>query len=127
MVLVTQEMFTGNKVEPLLQENLRAYMAGPRTVSSQAQALENFKAGWAYVVEYCDTPVMGNPGQACVADRQRGGHVPGRFERQVPGHQVYHYVLGAVLDVRFAGGLSGIPAAAKISPHLRRESHGRRY
>lgn len=65
-----------NKVEPLLQENLRAYMAGPRTISSQAQALENFKAGWAYVVEYCDTPVMGNPGQACVQDRQRGGRWP---------------------------------------------------
>lgn len=65
-----------NKVEPLLQENLRGYMAGPRTVSSQAQALENFKAGWAYVVEYCDTPVMGAPGQACVQDRQRGGQWP---------------------------------------------------
>ena len=62
-----------NKVEPLLQENLAGYMAGPRTVSSQAQALENFKAGWAYVVEYCDTPAMGNPGQACVRDRQPGG------------------------------------------------------
>lgn len=62
-----------NKVEPLLQENLAGYMAGPRTVSSRAQALENFKAGWAYVVEYCDTPAMGAPGQACVQDRQPGG------------------------------------------------------
>lgn len=62
-----------NKIEPLLQENLAGYMAGPRTMSSQAQALENFKAGWAYVVEYCDTPAMGDPGQACVQDRQRGG------------------------------------------------------
>jgi hypothetical protein len=62
-----------NKVEPLLQENLAGYMAGPRTRSSQAQALENFKAGWQFVVDNCDVPVMGNPGQECVKDRQRGG------------------------------------------------------
>lgn len=62
-----------NKIEPLLQDNLAGYMSGPRTVSSQAQALENFKAGWAYVVEYCDTPAMGDPGQHCVSDRQPGG------------------------------------------------------
>jgi hypothetical protein len=62
-----------NKVEPELQKNLAGYMSGPRTRSSQAQALENFKAGWAYVVEYCDTPAMGNPGKACVNDRNRGG------------------------------------------------------
>lgn len=62
-----------NKVEPLLQQNLEGYMSGPRTKSSQAQAIENFKAGWQYVVDNCDVPVMGNPGQECVKDRQRGG------------------------------------------------------
>jgi hypothetical protein len=62
-----------NKVEPLLQENLAGYMAGPRNTVSQAQALENFKAGWQYVVDNCDVPVMGNPGKLCVSDRQRGG------------------------------------------------------
>lgn len=62
-----------NKVAPLLQQNLEGYMAGPRTASSQAQALENFKAGWQYVVDNCNVPVMGNPGQECVKDRQRGG------------------------------------------------------
>lgn len=62
-----------NSVEPLLAENLRGYMAGPRTASAQAQALANFDAGWSYVVEYCQIPEMGNPGKACVADRQRGG------------------------------------------------------
>jgi hypothetical protein len=62
-----------NKAEPLLQENLVGYMAGPRTQSSQAQAMENFKAGWQYVVDNCNVPVMGNPGQECVRDRQRGG------------------------------------------------------
>ena len=62
-----------NKVEPSLKANLAAYLAGPRTQSSQAQALENFRAGWAYVVEYCDTPAMGDPGKACVKDRSPGG------------------------------------------------------
>lgn len=60
-------------VEPLLAENLRGYLAGERTVSAQAQALANFDAGWSYVVEHCQIPEMGNPGKACVADRQRGG------------------------------------------------------
>lgn len=62
-----------NAVEPLLQENLQGYLAGPRTQSSQAQALANFDAGWAYVVEQCQIPEMGNPGRACVTDRQPGG------------------------------------------------------
>lgn len=62
-----------NAVEPLLQENLQGYLSGPRTRSSQEQALANFDAGWAYVVEHCQIPEMGNPGQACVADRQPGG------------------------------------------------------
>jgi hypothetical protein len=61
-----------NKVEPALQQNLAAYLAGPRTVSSQKQALANFDAGWAYLVEYCDTPTMGDPGKKCVSDRQSG-------------------------------------------------------
>jgi hypothetical protein len=64
-----------NKIEPLLQQNLSGYMAGPHTVSSRAQALANFDAGWAYVNQYCDIPEMGNPGQACVSDRQAGSCV----------------------------------------------------
>jgi len=62
-----------NKVEPLMQQNLAGYMAGPRTRTSQAQAIENFKAGWQYVVDNCNVPAMGNPGKECVSDRQRGG------------------------------------------------------
>jgi hypothetical protein len=62
-----------NKVEPLLKQNLAGYMAGPRTVSSQAQALANFDAGWQYVVDNCGIPAMGNPGKLCVSERQPGG------------------------------------------------------
>ena len=65
-----------NDVEPLLQENLKGYMEGPRNTISQAQAIENYKAGWQYVVDNCDVPVMGNPGKLCVSDRSPGGRWP---------------------------------------------------
>jgi len=65
-----------NKVEPVLQENLRAYLGGPRTVTSQAQAIENYKAGWQWVVERCGIPEMGDPGQKCISDRSPGGQWP---------------------------------------------------
>jgi hypothetical protein len=61
-----------DQVEPALRENVQGYLAGPRTVSSQRQAIANFEAGWAYVVEYCDTPAMGEPGKRCVNERKEG-------------------------------------------------------
>lgn len=61
-----------NKVEPLLQQNLQGYLSGPRTVSSQAQALANFDAGWQFILDNCGIPEMGNPGKACISDRQAG-------------------------------------------------------
>lgn len=62
-----------DEVEPLLQKNLADYMNGPRTVSSQTQALANFDAGWQFVVDNCGIPEMGEPGKWCVNDRKRGG------------------------------------------------------
>lgn len=61
-----------NKVEPLLKKNLDGYLSGPRTRAAQEQALANFDAGWQYVQEYCGIPEMGNPGKACISDRQSG-------------------------------------------------------
>ncbi len=62
-----------DKVEPLLQQNVDAYLALPmHYASAQAQALANFDAGWKWVVERCAIPEMGNPGQWCVNDRQSG-------------------------------------------------------
>jgi len=61
-----------DQVEPLLQQNLKGYLEGPRTVSSREQALANFDAGWQFVVEHCDIPVMGDPGKECVNDRKAG-------------------------------------------------------
>ena len=61
-----------NKVEPLLQQNLQGYLSGPRTVSSQQQALANFDAGWQFILDNCGIAEMGNPGKACISDRQAG-------------------------------------------------------
>lgn len=62
-----------DQVEPLLKENVAGYLSGPHTQSSQRQALANFDAGWAWVVDHCDIPEMGDPGQRCVSERQAGG------------------------------------------------------
>ncbi len=64
-----------NELEPLLKANLEGYRAGPRTRASQAAALANFDSAWAYLSseQACGNPAMGNPGRACIADRQRGG------------------------------------------------------
>jgi hypothetical protein len=58
-----------------LQDNLAAYMAGPRTRSSQAQALANFDAGWAFLTsqDACGNPEMGDPGLRCIFERQPVG------------------------------------------------------
>lgn len=63
-------------VEPELKKNIDAYFAGPRTLSSQAQALQNFDAGWQYVLENCGIPEMGEPGQRCISERGPGGRFP---------------------------------------------------
>jgi hypothetical protein len=62
-----------NSVEPELEKNLNGYFSGPRTRSSQRQALANFDMGWQYVVENCGIPEMGNPGKSCISERDRGG------------------------------------------------------
>jgi hypothetical protein len=63
------------ELEPQLQANLDGYMSGPRTRSSQAAALANFDAAWAYLssAQACGSPDLGNPGKACLADRGHGG------------------------------------------------------
>ena len=61
-----------NRVEPLLKQNLAAYMAGPRTPANQAAALANFDSAWAGVVQTCSNPNLGAPGQACISDREAG-------------------------------------------------------
>jgi hypothetical protein len=62
-----------NDVEPQLQKNLAGYLALARRYrAAQAQALANFDAGWLYVTQNCGQSAMGDPGQACIKDRQAG-------------------------------------------------------
>jgi hypothetical protein len=61
-----------NKIEPLLQQNLAGYFAGPRTVASQQAALANFDYFWSYLLQACGQPSLGNAGKRCISDRQAG-------------------------------------------------------
>ena len=56
----------------MLQENLAGYQSGPHTRASQAQALANFDAVWATLVDNCRTEQYGDPGIRCVEDRDAG-------------------------------------------------------
>jgi hypothetical protein len=63
-----------NQAELMLQQNLAAWQGlspADKTPATQAQALQNFDAVWQQVVQACAG--YGSAGQACVADRQRGG------------------------------------------------------
>lgn len=62
-----------NEVAGMMEQNKAAYLAGPHTISSQAQALANFDALWNALVERCGDPEMGDPGDRCISERQRGG------------------------------------------------------
>ncbi len=64
-----------DELEPLLKNNVEAYMSGPRTRASQAAALQNFDNAWAFLVgpDACGNAQLGNPGKACIADRSPGG------------------------------------------------------
>lgn len=61
-----------NKIEPLLQQNLNAYLSSPRTAQDQAAALQNFDAAWGALVQFCSNPQLGDAGKNCIADRQSG-------------------------------------------------------
>ena len=62
-----------NEVEPQLRANRDGYLAGPRTRSSQAQALANFDAGWNMVLQNCGRDDLGSAGRRCISERDRGG------------------------------------------------------
>jgi hypothetical protein len=62
-----------NQAEPLLQQNLSAYLSAPvHYESAQAQALANFEAVWGAVNAACASPSLGMPGANCIAQREQG-------------------------------------------------------
>ncbi|TAJ99791.1 hypothetical protein EPO44_10345 [bacterium] len=67
-----------NDLEPQLQENVDAYLAGPRNRASQAVALAAFDSAWTWLHSSaaCGAPELGDPGRRCLSDRERGGPFP---------------------------------------------------
>jgi hypothetical protein len=62
-----------NQVEPLLQQNLDAYMSAPiHYASLQAGALNNFAGTWNALQQACSNPSLAAAGQRCITDRQAG-------------------------------------------------------
>lgn len=64
-----------NEIEPQLVTNRDGYLSGPRTRSSQAQALANFDAAWQAVIQACSNPQLGSAGERCISDRDRNACV----------------------------------------------------
>ena len=87
-----------NKIAPLWEKNLAGYMSGPHTVSSQAQALANFDAGWQYILDNCGIPAMGDPGKRCISERDRGGIYDGFAAWRDPIANDPHVVPDPVVD-----------------------------
>ena len=63
-----------NQANAALQNNIETYMAlpTPRPKSAQAAALANFDGLWAWLVQQCSSPSLGDPGKRCISDRQSG-------------------------------------------------------
>jgi hypothetical protein len=85
-----------NQAEPLLLQNLQAYLAAPvHYASVQAAALANFANTWNSVTTACSNPALGSAGQACIGDRQAGAcHYqtsPGGWQQAAGGNWSYQY------------------------------------
>jgi hypothetical protein len=62
-----------NKYEPILLQNLNAYLQSPiHYTSMQTAALANFDAVWGALTQACSDPSLGTAGQKCISDRQSG-------------------------------------------------------
>jgi hypothetical protein len=62
-----------NKIEPLLQQNLQAYLSAPvHYASLQKAALNNFDMIWNTLTTACSDPSLGDAGKRCISDRQQG-------------------------------------------------------
>lgn len=63
-----------NQLEPLLNKNKDAYLAGPGTCADQAAALGAFDSAWQWLQSgvACGNPQLGAAGQNCINDRAPG-------------------------------------------------------
>ena len=62
-----------NQLEPLLTQNVAAYLSAPvHYASLQQQALANFDSTWSRVMTACSNPALADAGRRCITDRQAG-------------------------------------------------------
>ena len=62
-----------DEAEPVLKQNLQAWLDGPQTQDLKDYHLDVFNQVWNRVREICGNQQYGNPGKNCIGDRQRGG------------------------------------------------------
>jgi hypothetical protein len=65
-----------NQIEPILNQNLQAYLSAPvHYASMQAAALNNFDTAWNALVKACGQQALQQAGANCISDRQAGACV----------------------------------------------------
>ena len=66
----TQATTYANQVEPILNQNLQAYLSSPiRTVSMQAAAINNYNTAIASLTAACGQAALGQAGVNCIDER----------------------------------------------------------
>lgn len=104
-----------DQAQTFMQQNLDAWNQSQKTKSEQAQAIANFNAIWAQVVQACNQQQYGDPGQRCIHDRERGGRWPWpeyfldpiQNDPNVQPDPVASAVSG--IESVLSGGVAGIP------------------
>ncbi len=56
-----------------MKQNLAAWQSSSKSCAEQQACISNFNTLWNQVVNACNNPQLGDPGQACIDDRKRGG------------------------------------------------------
>ena len=87
-----------NQVEPILLQNLQAYMAAPvHYASLQAAALNNFNTAWSALEQGCGSGALATTGagENCISNRQQGSCAyktsPGGWQQDGSGDWSYVY------------------------------------
>jgi hypothetical protein len=109
-----------NEAEPLLQQSLEAFQAGPQTEAAKAEALHSFDALWAFVSQECSSPggtykAFGDAGRRCVDERRQGGQWDWFAAYRLPIEQaqvVRNGAAGLFAGADGGGGISLLPLAA---------------
>jgi hypothetical protein len=98
-----------NGLEPLLQQNVNAYLAGPGTCADQAAALSAYLSAYQWLISSaaCGNGAYGSAGNRCISDRfGPGGATDANAE--YPWASYYYYPIAN--DPRAAGCAAQVAA-----------------